>query len=384
MASVVLTSPPLAARIFGFQFGIYEDIRHRFLEARSLTLVKTSLWIERVYVFPPGFRPIHHCNEPTMPVTFLSPYTLGLARDSLSDARLPLHLAIYEGDFSVTQRILTCRPDLASAEAIDVAFYCTRFAIASYLMALRRDVPQLGEHLWASTDGIPSVGQHLPESCATYGDIALLQLLKTYTTVGWTDNVLRTAITFRTPDMAEYIYIHEPETRFPGALDAAVRAGKVSLVHLLRRDGYACSADALSSAVARGYLDIVHFLIEDGVALHCDAIGQAVAYERRDTVAYLLSLANVDLDIDDALALALQRGDAGIVNEILATGRTNVPAGAVLSALQERQFDVARCLLLHSGVINVAAVDAALLGKSPALLLALLQEFGIEPPTTAM
>ncbi|KDO19152.1 hypothetical protein SPRG_15719 [Saprolegnia parasitica CBS 223.65] len=165
MASVVLTSAPLAAIIVGFQYGVYEDIRFRFLEARTLKLTTSSTWRDSVYVFPPGFRPIYDCKEPTMAVTFLSPYALGLPRGALSDARLPLHLAIYEGDVAATQRILACRPDLASAEAIDVAFYCARFELASSLMELRQHLPQLSKHLypWNTTAGNNSpIGQHLP------------------------------------------------------------------------------------------------------------------------------------------------------------------------------------------------------------------------------
>ncbi|KDO19319.1 hypothetical protein SPRG_14711 [Saprolegnia parasitica CBS 223.65] len=123
MASVGLTSALLAASIVGFQYGVYEDIRFRFLEARALKLVQSSTWRDSVYVFPPGFRPIYDCKEPTMAVTFLSPYVLGLPRGTLSDARLPLHFAIYEGDTVATQRIVAWRPDLCSSEAIADAFY---------------------------------------------------------------------------------------------------------------------------------------------------------------------------------------------------------------------------------------------------------------------
>ncbi|EQC30236.1 hypothetical protein SDRG_12086 [Saprolegnia diclina VS20] len=360
MASVVLTSAPLTALLFGFQFGVYEDIRCRFLEARTVELVTTSSNRASVYVFPPGFRPIYDSDDPTMPITFLSPYTLGLARDCLRDARLPLHLAIYEGDFSVTRRILACRPDLASAEAIDVAFCHSRFEIASYLMTLRQHLPQLGEHLFPWT----------PNGYDTH-----LELLRAYTRKGWTDNTLRKALLMRSLDVATFLYSQMPETHFAELVNEAACSGMLAFVQMLHRDGHTCSIDAVEQAIKSDHLDVVRFLLEEcGAGPRQYTIVVAAAYNRRDIVAYLLSLDDDSLQVQVAFAAALRRSHVDIVEQLLASGRVS-------------RLSVARCLLSHGFRLDVASIDANLLRTytdDTAPLLDLFREFGIEPPTTAM
>ncbi|KDO19154.1 hypothetical protein SPRG_15721, partial [Saprolegnia parasitica CBS 223.65] len=127
------------------------------------------------------------CHSARTFVYSLHPRSLGLDCNASHDVRLPLHVVIYSGDMPATQRILACRPDLASAEAIDLAFHCARFKVAAYLMEQRQN--------------------DLPLTCVENGNVALLQLLRTYTTIGWRPDVLRRAITQRRSlDMATYLH----------------------------------------------------------------------------------------------------------------------------------------------------------------------------------
>ncbi|KDO17602.1 hypothetical protein SPRG_16980 [Saprolegnia parasitica CBS 223.65] len=239
MARVVLTSPPLVGVIFGYQFGVYEDVRYWFLMTASLQISPEDEYDMR-------------------------------------------------GDKTATRRILACRPDLASAEAVVLASHCARF-------------------------------------------------------------------------------------------------------ELLHRDGYVCSSNAIRAAIGRGHLDGIRFLFEHGVAPPRNSIERAVGDNQRDILAYLLTLADADVDVDAALATALHHillcgSNVAIVDMLLASGRTSVPPGAVLAALQKRHLNLARCLLSHGGLLDVASVDAKFFGlfaNDIAPLLDLLREFGIDLPTSA-
>ncbi|OQR88267.1 hypothetical protein ACHHYP_07000 [Achlya hypogyna] len=152
----VLGQPPIAAIVFSFQFGLYEDVRDRFRAFHRLIKFTTSKNEQgqhcSKYLLLPGFdtpllrktRSVVNCIYPSEPKIYA--YAIGLRLDGTKDERFPLHLAICENDLSTTQRILRCQPDLAYSEAIEVAFRCGHFHLARYLWHQRAAVPELHRH----------------------------------------------------------------------------------------------------------------------------------------------------------------------------------------------------------------------------------------------
>ncbi|KDO22278.1 hypothetical protein SPRG_12117 [Saprolegnia parasitica CBS 223.65] len=361
MASVVLTSPHLAALIVGFQFGVYADVQSRFLEANvfaKAALATAGDWFHNRYVFPPGFRPIR--SDDDAPITSIFGCKLGLARAGPNDVRFPLHLAIYEGDDAAVRRILACRPDLAFAEAIETAFLYNRLEIASYLMDQRRYLPQLSQRFeplrMDAAYGPCLLGRELPSSCIPRGNVSLIQLLRTYTTIGWT----------------------------PSVLESAVAAGKSALAvylctHTLHAHGFACTSNTIIHAAARGRLDVVQFLVELGVAAPPYALTQAAANGHVVVAAYLLDKRpSSDAEVDAVFAAAVQHGHFNVAATLLR--RATVSPSAVLTALRERNINGARWLLAHGFPLDAAAIDAPLLATHayfPMPLLLFLYECGI-------
>ncbi|EQC28918.1 hypothetical protein SDRG_13259 [Saprolegnia diclina VS20] len=384
MASVVLTLPPLAAVIFGYQFGVYEDVRYRFLEANVFTkdtLVTADRWLQNRYVFPPTFRPLRSDDDAL--ITSIPGFKLGLARDGSYDARFPLHLAIYEGDIDAVRRILACRPDLAFAEAIETAFLYNRLAIASYLMDQRRYLPQLCqrfEPLRGDAAYEPCLlGRRLPWSCIPHADVRLVQLLRTYTTIGWKPRVLKRAVAAGKSVLADYLCTHVPETYYPGFVDDVAAAGLLPLLQTLPARGFAYSSNTITRAAADGRLDVIQFLVELGVAATSHALTRAAANGHVRVAAYLLDvLASSDADVDAAFAAAIQRTHFDVAATLV--HRATVQPNVVLAALQERNINGARWLLAHGFPLEAAAIDASLLGANayyPMPLLLLLHECGI-------
>ncbi|KDO29488.1 hypothetical protein SPRG_06028 [Saprolegnia parasitica CBS 223.65] len=151
-ASTVLGLPPIAALVFGYQRGVYECVRSRFVE--FATAVGFDAATDGRY---------HLCRhvasrltQPTSSVSTLSVRELFLFSETDREARFVLHLAIYEGDAAAVERILACA-DLFSDNAIDMAVFYNLSLIASHLLQHRAILMQRGRALsWRSATTVRS------------------------------------------------------------------------------------------------------------------------------------------------------------------------------------------------------------------------------------
>ncbi|EQC33887.1 hypothetical protein SDRG_08568 [Saprolegnia diclina VS20] len=125
--SAVLGQPDIAAIVFAFQFGLYEDVRPAFDACNELVEFNAG---QRSYEcdasFGQAFAPPVEC-----------PW----------HDRLPLHMAIYQGLLPLTKRILHCRPDLASEDAILLAFLRNYLDIVEFLLNERATMPELSRRV---------------------------------------------------------------------------------------------------------------------------------------------------------------------------------------------------------------------------------------------
>ncbi|EQC33884.1 hypothetical protein SDRG_08565 [Saprolegnia diclina VS20] len=139
--SVVLGQPELAAIIFGYQAGVSEDVRPAFIACKQLLEFDSS---SSMYWQDESFRETFAPNAVwSHDHEMFFCYQYALRRNEI-DARLPLHLAITEGFTHLTKRILGCRPDLASEDAIILAFLNDHVEIAEVLLDARATkVPEL-------------------------------------------------------------------------------------------------------------------------------------------------------------------------------------------------------------------------------------------------
>ena len=144
-ASTILAQPALASMVFEFQFGVYEDVRPAFRACNELVEFDT---IRHNYECDASFRQAfaptaEWSSDLTDPVPS-SAYALNKWR---RDDRLPLHMAIYNGLLPLTKRILRCRPDLATEDAIILAFLRNHLDIVELLLGERDNMSELYERV---------------------------------------------------------------------------------------------------------------------------------------------------------------------------------------------------------------------------------------------
>ena len=120
--SVVLGQPEIMSMVFEFQFGLYEDIRPAFYACNELVA-----FVGDVYECDSTFREVFAPEWDGTKQLYPSVYAL---HGHQEDARLPLHVAIAEGFVHLAKRIVQCRPDLASRDAITLGFVKGRLVIA--------------------------------------------------------------------------------------------------------------------------------------------------------------------------------------------------------------------------------------------------------------
>ncbi|KDO28579.1 hypothetical protein SPRG_06435 [Saprolegnia parasitica CBS 223.65] len=122
---VILGQPEITTIVFGYQAGLYEDMRDTFAVCEELV----------------AFNGCEYETDASLYRTF------GAKRPSFverSQAQLPLHLAVAGGCMYLAKRMLHCRPDLASEDAILVAFGKSQFEMVIVLLDLRGGtVPEL-------------------------------------------------------------------------------------------------------------------------------------------------------------------------------------------------------------------------------------------------
>ncbi|KDO28556.1 hypothetical protein SPRG_06414 [Saprolegnia parasitica CBS 223.65] len=286
---VVLGQPEIASIVFGYQYGVYEDVRHVFCACNELVMFDT--WFIGYQCDESFFTtavPTATTRRDSNKMFYASSYFLS---EHEPDARLPLHIAIAEGCVDVTKRILGCRPDLASEDTIVLAFLKDRLEIAKYLLKQRALVPELTRRInGARRPGMSSklllafvmnAGTLMPQV-----NVGARDDRASYMPEGFLARILQKASTeslellvrfglspddFSVKDTKAAIEAATCETAtlalkvFPwltysGILDDVAGKGFLPLVRSLHERGLECSRDAMDNAAANGHLEVVRFL----------------------------------------------------------------------------------------------------------------------------
>ncbi|KDO34087.1 hypothetical protein SPRG_01361 [Saprolegnia parasitica CBS 223.65] len=109
-------------------------------ESSALKTPSLDAWYDKVVTSA-----LHGRGGPEAHYTFPTPQFLGLHESSLTaielclstdhvDPRLPLHLAIFEGNLALVKTLLSRRPELLSADALYCAAYWGELNLVKYLV----------------------------------------------------------------------------------------------------------------------------------------------------------------------------------------------------------------------------------------------------------
>ncbi|KDO28583.1 hypothetical protein SPRG_06439 [Saprolegnia parasitica CBS 223.65] len=272
--SVILGQPEIAAIVFGYQAGLYEDVRPAFRACEELVEFDTC---QKLYLCDASLYKTLAPSGRAGPTRFGS--SRYLLRNDSRDDRLPLHLAIASGCVHLATRIIQCRPDLASEDAILLAFIKDQLETVEVLLDLRATLPAL-ESL--STTHVASVQE---ESMCRFpvgflvdllarGDTKGLKLLQRFGTgpddfegrhdaqsnLTMSERVVRWAMPCATLANVALALELFPWFHSPGLLDDVASKGFLSLVRLLHGRRLKCSTNAMDKAAANGHLEVVGFL----------------------------------------------------------------------------------------------------------------------------
>ncbi|KDO28582.1 hypothetical protein SPRG_06438 [Saprolegnia parasitica CBS 223.65] len=258
--SVVLGQPEIASMVFEFQFGLYEDVRPAFDACNELLELDTKLNIAADPSFEQAFAPDAEWSDKTWSIHPL------LHPSRVLNGQVPLHVAIVQGFVHLAKRILGCRPDLASDDAIHVAFQKNQLEIAELLLDQRESVH--------NQCGITH--SHLPARRATsknyWGNMLAredsrgLLLLQRFDPrcESLTESRRRHAFrrAFQKAMLANAMLALDlfPWLHYPSLLDDMAGRGFLPLVRSLHDRGFECSTDAMDKAAATGHLEVVTFL----------------------------------------------------------------------------------------------------------------------------
>ncbi|KDO32912.1 hypothetical protein SPRG_02604 [Saprolegnia parasitica CBS 223.65] len=289
----VLRQPELAALVFGYQGGVFEDIAPRFLHFYLFVDFESSgnsgvYWLDPV-LFRTSYR--HRACDETPPAV-LSSEELNLNQHNTRDPRFPLHLAILEGDLTATRRILRCRPDLAYQEAIALAIQHHHLEIAAYLLEQRAtNMPQLYRNFEDTYGGWPSrcLDEWLPRSTLCMNDSSVVALLWAHRQRDWNwRDLVLAAIHEHALEALAFLCRHAPPVTLTGVLDAVSGYSPLSLVEALHARGVDCTHVAMDRAASAGNLDVVVFLhTHRNEGCTTDAMNIAATYGYLDIVVFL-------------------------------------------------------------------------------------------------
>ncbi|EQC25729.1 hypothetical protein SDRG_16391 [Saprolegnia diclina VS20] len=252
--SVVLQQPELASVVFCFQSGVYADVQKAFRAIDCLVG-----FAGHQYVVDPSFH--SRFTDGLSPMAHFGAMLYGL-RGLERDERLPLHVAIAQGCLRLTQRILRCRPDLASEDAIMLAFTSSRIEIAEFLLNQRRNVPELRRPLNALVERQGTQTRWALAQALRSNDSKALMLLVRFgvSNNGVLSSDIRSAIVQGTLTNVMLALELLPWLAYPSLLEDAAAQGWLPLVRQLHELGFSCRTDALDKAAANGHLAVVAFL----------------------------------------------------------------------------------------------------------------------------
>ncbi|KDO18079.1 hypothetical protein SPRG_16517 [Saprolegnia parasitica CBS 223.65] len=341
--SVLLALPELAAIVFEFQFGVYADVRPVFRACNDLVEFDA---VHNVYDCDASF---HSTFAPDRLAPMASgPDAIGLTQWKPTDCalhmrqrddRLPLHLAIAHGCEHLAQRMLRCRPDLASDDAILLALHKNRLEIAELLLKQRRATSAL--------DCFPWLHDHsVLDDVAGRGFLSLVQALHERGVKCSTDAMDKAAGNGHL-DVVRFLHAHRSEGCTDKAMSQAATNGHLEVVeflHAARTEG--CTVDALDGAIRHGHLDVVRFLVEHRTeGASPDILDLAATFGHLDVVQYLHSRGSFGCTVN-AVDKAVMGGHLGVIQFLLTNRREGCTRDVVVRcALEYGHLQVAEYLL---------------------------------------
>ncbi|KDO28580.1 hypothetical protein SPRG_06436 [Saprolegnia parasitica CBS 223.65] len=332
--SVVLGYPEIASMVFEFQFGVYEDVRPAFRACNELVEFDAR---KCAYACDPSFRQAFAPNAVwSDDLQSISPHEYALRRDH-DDPRLPLHLAVAQGFVQLTKRILGCRPDLASDDAIILGFQKNQLEIVELLLdqsesardqsgIVRAKTPaQLGTcmdywgNMLARED---SKGILLLQRFGLYpndvkeprrrGDLEDVCFLHEHRKEGCTVKAMDDAAANGHLEVVQFLHFNRTEGctikaldgASPNVLDKAAANGRLEIAQYLHSLGtFDCTVGAVDKAAANGHLEIVEFLLTNRSegCTHDKIVEYALGRCQLRTAEYLLSRGPATLDLFELL-----------------------------------------------------------------------------------
>ncbi|KDO28661.1 hypothetical protein SPRG_06516 [Saprolegnia parasitica CBS 223.65] len=213
-----------------------------------------------------------------------------LLDSNLYDAKLPLHLAIANGCVQLAKRMLRCRPDLASEDAIVLAFWKGHLEIAELLLDERENIPEL-QNLVRVEAGARVRKPAILSSVLAQDDTKGVELLQRFgpcpSDFGADDKQI--AISEATLENATLALDVFPWLDYPALLDDVASQGFLPLVRLLHERGHECSTNAMGMAAANGHLEVVQFLhVNRTEGCTVDALDGAVLFGHIDVGRFLI------------------------------------------------------------------------------------------------
>ncbi|EQC33938.1 hypothetical protein SDRG_08619 [Saprolegnia diclina VS20] len=349
----LLGQPEIASMVFEFQFGVYEDVRPAFLAFHRLVELGTG-----------DYGPEYHCEvtfhrEFAPGARWTSPWsesidTYACMLDKVTrDARFPLHVAIYEGFDDMAKRILHCRPDLASEDAILLAFMENRLEMAEFLLDQRLVVPQLHRRVNAVAPPPPfdlheSWPTVLERLMGNENPKAMPLLLRFNPRPGvWTANMLSLATRRGRLDNIVFAIDHFGWFQHPDLIKDVAAFGALNLVRTLLERGLFCSTAVLDTAALSGFLEMVECLHENSRGgCTTDAMDAAARCGHLDVVSFLHEHRTEGCTVG-AMNKAALYGHIAIVEFLHVNRREGCTVEAMDNAARFGRFEVVQFLHFH-------------------------------------
>ncbi|KDO28592.1 hypothetical protein SPRG_06448 [Saprolegnia parasitica CBS 223.65] len=330
--SVVLGQPEIASIVFEFQFGVYEDMRPAFRACNELLEFDTTKCIyNRRIVFQ---------------------LVCAKCRVASRDARLPLHLAIGQGFVHLTKRMLRCRPDLASEDAILLAFWKDRLKIADLLLREREDVPEL--YRYSNCNDRRRLYSRCLPAILSRPDSKALALFHRFdpSPEEITRYVRLNAVQHATLDNVTLALDLLPWLHDEATLDIVAGQGLLPVVRTLymnvaSRARWGCTLEAMDQAAANGHLEVVRFLHYNRTeGCTVDALDGAILNGHLDIVHFLIEQRTEGAS-PNILDRAAANGHLGVVKYLHFLGSLGCTVAAVNKAAAGGPLEVVQCLFTH-------------------------------------
>ncbi|EQC33886.1 hypothetical protein SDRG_08567 [Saprolegnia diclina VS20] len=378
--SAVLGQPEIASIVFGYQAGLYEDVRPAFVACEELVDfdASTKLYMCDASLYE-AFTP--RGGAWAGPKQFR--WTEYLLRTDVRDDRLPLHVAIAGGCAHLATRMLQCRPDLASEYAILLAFIKGQLETVEVLLDLRTTLPALVKsvnHAHREQNGYKwrFPVEFLVDLLAK-NDANSLRLLARFgagpndfegrrerdahSNAQLSERVMRSAMQRATLANVTLALDVIPWLHYPSLVDDVAGRGFLPLVRSLHERGVTCSTDAMDQAAGNGHLEVVRFLHEHRSEGCTTRAMDFAATNGHLEVLTFLHLNRTEGCTTAALDGAISNGHLGIVRFLLEHRSEGASPNILDRAAANGHLDVVQ-YLHHQGSFGctVDAVDTAASG----------------------